>query len=132
MRVGDRLGGHIVQGHVDGVGTLRSIRPSGEYTFLEYEVPAALVRYLIPKGSIAIDGVSLTVNDIEGARFRVAIIPHTAEVTHLTRKRAGDPVNLEADMLAKHVERLLVAFTGGKEEAGLSLERLAELGLLDR
>lgn len=132
LSVGDRLGGHIVLGHVDGVGTLAARRESGDYTFLTYEVPAGLERYLIAKGSIAIDGVSLTVNAISGTRFEVAIIPHTAAATHLARKSTGAGVNLETDVLAKHVERLLAAFRddpgAGGPPAGLTAEKLARLG----
>ncbi|MFN7950824.1 MAG: riboflavin synthase [bacterium] len=126
MRVGDRLGGHIVLGHVDGVGKLVDRRTSGEYTFLGYEAPAEVLPYLVPKGSIAIDGVSLTVNAITDPRFEVAIIPHTATHTHLARKAVGDTVNLEADILAKHVARLLEAWRA--PTGGVTRELLAKHG----
>lgn len=103
MKIGDRLGGHIVQGHVDGVGKLLAIEGD---TFL-FEVPDAGGRYLIDKGSIAIDGISLTVVSPEENRFSVAVIPHTRSETNLQIRRPGDRVNLEYDVLAKHVERLL-------------------------
>ena len=126
MRVGDRLGGHIVLGHVDGVGKLADRRSAGGYTFLSYEAPPEVLPYLVPKGSIAIDGVSLTVNTITDPRFDVAIIPHTATHTHLTRTPVGEPVNLEADILAKHVARLLDAWR--TPSGGVTRELLAKHG----
>lgn len=126
MRVGDRLGGHIVLGHVDGVGKLADRRSAGGYTFLRYEAPPEVLPYLVPKGSIAIDGVSLTVNTITDPRFDVAIIPHTATHTHLTRTPVGEPVNLEADILAKHVARLLDAWR--TPSGGVTRELLAKHG----
>ena len=133
LRVGDRLGGHMVLGHVDGLGSLVSTRISGDYTFLTYEAPPEVLPYLVPKGSIAVDGVSLTVNEIEGSRFSVAIIPHTSTETHLTRRAVGEHVNLEADVLAKHVARLLEAWRGQEPAAGggVTRELLAEHGFLD-
>jgi len=113
MRVGDRLGGHIVQGHVDGVGHVRAVTPGAQWTRIDIDVPAELSRYLVEKGSVCIDGVSLTVNGIDGRGFQVGIIPHTLEETNLGAFRPGDPVNLEVDILAKYVERLLGARTGG-------------------
>jgi riboflavin synthase len=100
VRPSDRLGGHVVQGHVDGVGEVLSPAP-------DLVVGTPDTRYLVEKGSVAVDGVSLTVAAVEDDRFRVAIIPHTAEVTTLGRLRAGDRVNLEFDILAKYIERLL-------------------------
>ena len=113
MRVGDRLGGHIVQGHVDGVGRVRAVTPGAQWTRIDVDVPADLSRYLVEKGSVCIDGVSLTVNGIDSRGFQVGIIPHTLEETNLGTMRAGDPVNLEVDILAKYVERLLGARIGG-------------------
>ena len=113
MRVGDRLGGHIVQGHVDGVGRVRAVTPGAKWTRIDVDVPADLSRYLVEKGSVCIDGVSLTVNGIDHGGFHVGIIPHTLEVTNLGALRAGDAVNLEVDILAKYVERLLGARGGG-------------------
>lgn len=107
LRAGDRLGGHFVQGHVDGVGRLVAITPSAVGTTLRFEVPEGLERLLIDKGSIAVDGVSLTVVTPAGREFDVALIPHTMEATNLGDRRVGDAVNLEADVLAKHVQRLL-------------------------
>lgn len=102
VRVSDRLGGHIVQGHVDGVGTVITSAPD-----LRVSLPAPLARYVVEKGSITIDGCSLTVVEAGADSFRVAIIPHTAEVTTLGIRRPGDAVNLEVDLVAKYVERLL-------------------------
>jgi riboflavin synthase len=108
LRLDQRLGGHIVQGHVDGVGTIVSVRPEGDGVWVEIDAPGPLARYIAEKGSIAVDGVSLTVAAAgPGGRFGVALIPHTLAVTTLGRKGPGDGVNLEVDILAKYVERLL-------------------------
>jgi riboflavin synthase len=103
VRLSDRLGGHLVQGHVDGVGEV--VQPAPD---LRVRMPEALLRYVVEKGSITVDGVSLTVVEVLADGFTVAIIPHTAEVTTLGAKRPGDPVNVEVDVTAKYVERLLV------------------------
>ena len=102
LRAGEPLGGHYVQGHVDGVGTVRS---TGDPVWID--TPPELLRYVVEKGSIAVDGVSLTVADVAEAAFAVALGPHTLEVTTLGRLQSGDRVNLEVDILAKYVERLL-------------------------
>ena len=107
LTLSDRLGGHIVSGHVDGVAEIVSITPSGDSALWEFCAPAAVSKYIAAKGSITLDGVSLTVNQVEGELFRVMIIPHTAAVTGFGTKRAGDSVNLEVDMLARYVERLM-------------------------
>jgi riboflavin synthase len=104
VRAGEPLGGHFVQGHVDGVGRVRRVDAEG----VEVEAPAEVLRYCVEKGSIAVEGVSLTIAALAGDGFSVALIPHTRAVTTLGRLREGDEVNLEADLLAKHVERLLV------------------------
>jgi riboflavin synthase len=106
LRVGDRLGGHFVQGHVDGVGKLVARRDRGANLELELRVPVELARYLVEKGSVAIDGISLTVNRVTGPVISVALFPHTAQETTLADRRVGDPVNLEVDMLAKYIEKL--------------------------
>jgi riboflavin synthase len=103
LRAGDPLGGHYVQGHVDGVGRVRSL----EQGRLVVEAPPDLLRYAVEKGSIAIDGVSLTISALQEGAFEVALVPHTLEVTTLGALRPGDPVNLEVDVLAKYVERLV-------------------------
>ncbi len=110
LRLGDRLGGHLVQGHVDGVGTLADRRAAGDNLELGFRAPPALLRYVVEKGSIAVDGVSLTVARVDDNSFAVALIPHTVAVTALARKEVGGRVNLEVDMIAKYVERLLGAF----------------------
>jgi riboflavin synthase len=102
-----RLGGHFVQGHVDGRGAVAEIRRDGEWTHMTFTLPESLARYLVEKGSIAVDGISLTVVEVTRDRFRVMLIPHTLAATTLGRRKVGDPVNLEVDLLAKYVERLL-------------------------
>lgn len=109
LRVGDPLGGHVVQGHVDGVGRIRSITPQEDSLRVWIDAPDAIVRYCLEKGSIAVDGVSLTVAALDDDGFEVALIPHTLEVTTLGAIAPGDEVNLEADVLAKVVERLVAA-----------------------
>jgi riboflavin synthase len=107
LRMGDPLGGHLVAGHVDGVGRLRKAVRRGEALELEVAAPADIAAVLAPKGSVAVDGVSLTINRIAGRTFSVTLIPHTLAVTHLGALATGAQVNLEADMLAKQVARLL-------------------------
>jgi riboflavin synthase len=107
LRVGDEFGGHIVTGHVDGVAEVVSIAPEGESLRMVFRPPAHLAKFVAPKGSVALDGVSLTVNEAEGDRFGVNIIPHTAEVTTFGRLKAGAKVNLEIDPLARYLARLL-------------------------
>ena len=106
LRVGDELGGHIVAGHVDGVGRVLSATPDGASTRWRFEVPAPLARYIAPKGSIAVDGVSLTVNEVDATTFGVNIIPHTAAVTRFGQLHPGDAVNIEIDTVARYVARL--------------------------
>ena len=107
LRLSDRLGGHLVSGHVDGVGEVAAFEDLGGSTRLVVKVPAGLARYIARKGSIAVDGVSLTVNDVRGAAFEVNVIPHTREATTLGRLAAGAKVNLEVDLIARYVERML-------------------------
>lgn len=107
LLVGDRLGGHIVSGHVDGVGHLRSLSPRDNAFDLGIEAPAEIAGLIAARGSITVDGISLTVTKVEGDRFFVSIIPHTWKVTTLADRRVGDGLNLEADVLARHVARLL-------------------------
>ena len=107
LRVGDRLGGHFVTGHVDGTGTLASKDESGEWRALAFALPPEYDELLVPKGSVAIDGISLTVVDTQPGRFTVMLIPHTLAVTTLGPKRVGAGVNLEFDLLAKHVRKLV-------------------------
>ena len=108
VRLADRLGGHVVQGHVDAVGTLRVRTPLPDGSIsMTFSAPAGILRYVVEKGSITVDGISLTVAGLDETSFDVAVIPHTLAVTTLGTKQPGDPVNLEVDVLAKYVERLL-------------------------
>ena len=107
LAAGDELGGHVVSGHVDGVARVVSAAPEGDSLRMVFEAPEDLSRFIAAKGSVAVDGVSLTVNEVDGARFRVNVIPHTRAVTTLGRLAPGDTVNLEIDMLARYVARLL-------------------------
>ena len=109
LPVDGRIGGHFVQGHVDGVGQVDSVASDGEWVTLWFRVPAELGRLLVPKGSVAVDGVSLTVVEAEPDRFSVALIPHTLQVTTLGVRRPGDAVNIETDILGKYVQKLLKA-----------------------
>ena len=126
-RADGRLGGHIVQGHVDGVGKLLSLeRVEGAEDFwMEIEVPADLARYVAWKGSIAIEGISLTVAKVDGNRVGVAIIPHTREATNLHSLKPGDPVNIETDIIAKYTEKML---KGEAPREALSVEKLVRQG----
>jgi riboflavin synthase len=107
LRAGEPLGGHYVQGHVDGVGRVRSIESEGDGTLVRFDAPPELLRYCVEKGSITVEGVSLTLTDVDDTGFGVALVPHTLVVTTLGALEPGDEVNLEADVLAKYVERLL-------------------------
>ena len=107
LRAGEPLGGHIVQGHVDDLGTVASLEREGEGARLAIGAAESIVRYCVEKGSITVDGVSLTVAAVEGGTFAIALVPHTLAATTLGRLQAGTPVNLEVDVLAKYVERLL-------------------------
>lgn len=108
LRVGDRLGGHFVQGHVDATAALRTRRAEGDWEFLAFDIDPAWTPLMVPKGSIAVDGVSLTLVDVEPAGFSLMLIPHTLAVTTLGTLEPGARVNIEADMLAKHVRKLLM------------------------
>jgi len=107
MKLNERIGGHLVAGHVDGVGAIRERRQDGNGILLAIEAPAEVLRYCVPKGSVTVDGVSLTINEVTSRFFSVMIIPHTAQVTTLGIKQVGDTVNLESDLIGKYVERLL-------------------------
>ena len=111
LRASDRLGGHVVQGHVDGLGSVRSVEPDGFARVITIEAPADLLRYVVEKGSIAVDGVSLTVARVDETSFDVSLIPETLERTTLGRAADGTPVNLEVDVMAKYAEKLLGAHT---------------------
>ena len=126
LRLSDRLGGHIVTGHIDATGTIVDRREEREFLHLRVRIPGALSKYVVQKGSIAIDGVSLTVNDCREGEVQLTLIPYTLHETTLVEKRVGDRVNVETDILAKYVERLL-----GKGESGtLSPSFLREHGFI--
>jgi riboflavin synthase len=108
LRFGGKVGGHFVTGHIDALGTIEVFEPRGKDHYLRVRVPRELSRYIVHKGSIAIDGISLTIAEVEDPVFAVWLIPHTMTVTNLQEKRAGDLVNLEFDLLGKHVEKLLL------------------------
>jgi riboflavin synthase len=128
LQVGARLGGHFVQGHVDAIGTLIDSRSSGEGALIVVGFPAELDKYLVYKGSVAVDGISLTIALVEKDRFSVAVIPYTFKVTNLSGLHPGDPVNLETDILAKYFERFFSLGMGRAREAGLTFEYLKEQG----
>jgi riboflavin synthase len=116
LKAGEALGGHYVQGHVDGVGRIRSVEPEGDGQRVWVEAPPEILRYCVEKGSIAVDGVSLTVADLDDDGFAVALVPHTLAVTTLGRVATGDEVNLESDVLAKYVEKLTGLRSGHGDE----------------
>ncbi|RMG92906.1 MAG: riboflavin synthase [Candidatus Dadabacteria bacterium] len=127
LRLTDRLGGHLVLGHVDATGRVLGIRTEGAFRVVRFEAPPEVARYLVEKGSVAVDGVSLTVYEVSAGQFSVAVIPHTWDATALADRAPGDPVNLEADILAKYVERLL----GGRTaDGGVTWDLLARSGFL--
>ncbi len=133
LRLSDRLGGHIVSGHVDCVATVTERKPVGDFTIFNFKVPPEQDKYIIEKGSITIDGVSLTVNTCLDGKFSVSIIPHSLEETTLGRLKAGTRVNIEVDIIGKYVEKLLLG--GGAKQAGqdnrdLPVSFLAENGFL--
>ena len=128
LRASDRLGGHIVSGHVDGVGRVLSRRSQGDFLFYEVQIPSELSRYVIQKGSIAIDGISLTVNDIRDHRLSLAIIPHTASLTTIGYRQPGDLVNIEVDIIGKYIEKLLSPW---KNSTAIDQEFLKQHGFFD-
>ena len=129
MKLSDRLGGHIVSGHVDCVATIAQQRRIGDNTVFHFRVPREFIRFIAPKGSVAIDGISLTVNGVEEDSFSVNIIPHTAANTTLHQRKPGDEINIETDILAKYVDRLLGA-SGKGQGSGVTLDLLAKKGFL--
>ncbi len=122
LKMGERLGGHFVTGHIDGVGIIRKRIKEGDTFLFEIEAPNEIMNYIIPKGSITLDGISLTIVDFNKNRFSVSIIPHTLEVTTLGLKRVGDKVNLEADIIGKYVFKTI------KEEKSITLDFLKKHG----
>jgi riboflavin synthase len=116
LRAGEELGGHLVAGHVDGVGRIVDMRMDGQSRRLTIEAPEDLARYIAPKGSVALDGISLTVNEVDQSRFGINIIPHTLTHTTLGGRKPGDRVNLEVDLIARYVARLMGQVTGTDQE----------------
>jgi riboflavin synthase len=129
LRLSDRIDGHLVAGHVDGTGAIASRRPAGNALVVTVTVPAELTRQMIVKGSVAVDGVSLTINTLEAGRFAVAVIPHTSALTTIGFKKEGERVNIETDMIGKYVEKFLSA-RGEAGPTGVTLDLLAKAGYL--
>jgi len=127
MRLSDRLGGHLITSHIDCVATVSGRREESGNIIFEFQLPEENARFLVPKGSVAIDGISLTVNSVTASGFSVNIIPHTAAMTTLRLRRQGDTVNIETDIIGKYVERLL-GRGEGETRGGLSLQMLASSG----
>jgi riboflavin synthase len=127
LRAGKMIGGHFVQGHVDGVGTVESVRRLSDSAVIRVGAPRELLRYVVEKGSIAVDGISLTVASCDDAGFTVAVIPHTMDVTTLGLKKPGDRVNLETDIIGKYVEKFLA---GRGESGGVTEDLLRESGFM--
>jgi riboflavin synthase len=125
MALGSRMGGHLVQGHVDGTGRVLSLTPENQARIVRYSAPPQLMRYIVPKGFIAVDGVSLTVIDCDATSFRVSLVAYTLQNTTLAHNRPGDLVNLEIDIVAKYLEGL-----GEAKNPSISIELLAEHGFL--
>ena len=131
MTPSTRMGGHLVSGHVDGLGTVKALTPDARSVRIDIEAPAELARYIAQKGSITVDGISLTVNSVDGRVFSLNIIPHTQEVTTIKGWKPGTPVNLEVDIIARYLERLLLGERAAEPGAeGLSMAFLAEHGFL--
>lgn len=128
MAANGRFGGHIVSGHIDGTGTVENTQREGNAIWVTISCGAVLLRYIAEKGSIAIDGISLTVAEVRENGFRVSIIPHTGEETTLLARRTGDMVNLETDIIAKYVERLMFPKEAEEKKSGIDLEFLRENG----
>ena len=131
MTLGGRLGGHLMLGHVDATGKVVSVRPEGTAIVYTMSAPEQVRRYILPQGSIGVDGISLTVARLEGDKFSVSLIPHTVKLTTLGNNGVGYEVNLEADVIGKYVARMLEGnLPGGHGEGGLTIEKLAEGGFL--
>jgi len=129
LRLGDRLEGHMVSGHIDGTGTVRGVRPTGEYLEITYGAPLEILRYVVEKGSVAVDGISLTVASVDADTFRVAVIPETVRRSNVGEHVAGRRVNIECDIIGKYVERL--AARTEKPEGGVTFERLQAYGYIE-
>jgi riboflavin synthase len=136
LRLSDRIDGHLVSGHIDGVGKIRQQETQGNAIIVTIEVAESLTRYMISKGSVAVDGISLTINACDAGSFSVSIIPHTAKLTTIGFKNKGDPVNIETDMLGKYVERFMSAQPGrndakNEKDSVINKEYLLKTGFID-
>ena len=130
LRLGDRLSGHLVSGHADGTGRVAARQRRGESLVVKFEIPPELSRYLIEKGSVAVNGVSLTVNRYEGRQFEVNVVPHTARASTLGNLKVGDRVNVEVDLIGKYVEKFLLQRIGSQSTGGVDHEFLTRHGFL--
>lgn len=135
LRLSDRLDGHLVSGHIDGMGTIKSRQLTSNAIIITIEVPEALSRYMIKKGSVAVDGISLTINDCHRDSFEVSIIPHSAKITTIGFKKVGERVNIETDMIGKYVERFVTARFGDDQDmptgkSSIDMQFLARTGFL--
>lgn len=135
LRISDRIDGHLVSGHIDGIGTIKSRKTQENAIIITFNIPESVAYYIIKKGSVAVDGISLTVNECDHESFQVSIIPHTAKLTTLGFKKISDSVNIETDMIGKYVERFVTQMKSGesKKEAGKSsidMQFLAKTGFL--
>jgi riboflavin synthase len=128
LQLSDRLGGHIVSGHVDCLGTLAALREEGDFFILDFSIPTENDRYIVEKGSITVDGISLTVNNCSKGHFSVSIIPHTWQMTTLAELKTGGKVNLEVDIIGKYVEKLLAENRGDEKDVIINRGYLAEKG----
>jgi riboflavin synthase len=134
LMLSGRIDGHLVSGHVDGKGWIRAKRPAGNATLVAVEVPASMSAYIIPKGSVAVDGISLTVNSWREGRFEVSVIPHTAAGTTITLKRIGEAVNIETDLIGKYVERFIKVYQKDatkENSSSVDMNLLARTGFLE-
>lgn len=128
LNLGDRLGGHIVSGHIDGIGTIENFEQEDNAVWITIAASPEILKYIVQKGSIAIDGVSLTVAYVDDSVFKVSIIPHTKDMTTLLRKKAGDEVNLECDMIGKYIEKFLESKEQAPAKKGIDFNFLSENG----
>ncbi|MFZ5966716.1 MAG: riboflavin synthase [Bacillota bacterium] len=128
LRLGDRLGGHWVSGHIDGVGTIKGFEEEDNAIWVSIEAPAEMLKYIILKGSIAIDGVSLTVADVHDPIFKVSVIPHTKDMTTLLSKSVGDEVNLECDIIGKYIERIMLSQSTPQPVKSMDMDFLRQHG----
>ncbi len=130
LRVGDRLGGHFVSGHIDGVGVITNFEKEENATWISVSAPDEILKYVIHKGSISIDGISLTIQYVKEKIFKVSIIPHTKDITTLLIKNRGDEVNLECDMVGKYIEKFLLCKEKEEENKGIDISFLSENGFI--